>query len=204
VLVREFVKFGPIGSVKIIWPRTEEEHKRRSNCGFVSFMNRKDAEEAMAQMQGKELYGQAIRLNWSKPVPLPKQPLDVRSVLGVDAPSEGASKWSAPPQEEEEYAIPSTAVKYEVLWPARIEARIVIDRLATYVAQHGHVFEKLVMERERSNPKFTFLYNVNSSDHMFYRWRVWSLSQGDTLEKWRTTPFQMVVGGTLRTVLLIS
>ncbi|KAI9921016.1 hypothetical protein PsorP6_002675 [Peronosclerospora sorghi] len=33
----EFVKYGEINSVKIMWPRSEEERARKRNCAFVSF-----------------------------------------------------------------------------------------------------------------------------------------------------------------------
>jgi len=36
-----FRKYGDINSIKIMWPRSEEERIRRRNCGFVSFMKRK-------------------------------------------------------------------------------------------------------------------------------------------------------------------
>ena len=36
-----FRKYGEINSIKIMWPRTDEERIRRRNCGFVSFMKRK-------------------------------------------------------------------------------------------------------------------------------------------------------------------
>lgn len=39
-LAREFGRFGPIGSVKIMWPRDEEQRARGRNCGFVAFMVR--------------------------------------------------------------------------------------------------------------------------------------------------------------------
>ncbi|XP_006816231.2 U2 snRNP-associated SURP motif-containing protein-like [Saccoglossus kowalevskii] len=51
-LCREFGKFGPLASVKIMWPRTEEEKARNRNCGFVAYMNRKDAERALKMLQG--------------------------------------------------------------------------------------------------------------------------------------------------------
>lgn len=35
-----------------MWPRTEEERRRQRNCGFVSFMNRADAQAAKDEMQG--------------------------------------------------------------------------------------------------------------------------------------------------------
>ena len=49
-----FGKFGPLASVKIMWPRTEEERSRGRNCGFVAFMNRKDGERAMSNLKGDE------------------------------------------------------------------------------------------------------------------------------------------------------
>jgi U2-associated protein SR140 len=42
-----FGQYGPINSVKIMWPRTDEERARKRNCGFVSFMRRCDAEDAL-------------------------------------------------------------------------------------------------------------------------------------------------------------
>jgi U2-associated protein SR140 len=50
--LRTFGRFGPIASVKIMWPRTEEEHRRQRNCGFVAFMNRADAQAAKDEMEG--------------------------------------------------------------------------------------------------------------------------------------------------------
>lgn len=48
LICREFGVFGPIASVKIMWPRTEEERERNRNSGFVSFMDRKSAEKALS------------------------------------------------------------------------------------------------------------------------------------------------------------
>lgn len=52
MLCQHFGKFGPLASVKIMWPRTEEEKCRNKNCGFVAFMNRCDAEKAIEAMKG--------------------------------------------------------------------------------------------------------------------------------------------------------
>lgn len=45
-LLELFGRYGDINSVKVMWPRTEEEKSRKRNCGFVSFKRRSDAEEA--------------------------------------------------------------------------------------------------------------------------------------------------------------
>ena len=38
MLKREFVRFGGIASVKIMWPRDDDQRRRGRNCGFVAFM----------------------------------------------------------------------------------------------------------------------------------------------------------------------
>lgn len=58
-LKREFVRFGPIASVKIMWPRTEEERSRGRNCGFIAFMDRIAAMEAKDEMNNRMLQGTA-------------------------------------------------------------------------------------------------------------------------------------------------
>lgn len=56
MLCKEFGKYGPLASVKIMWPRTEEERTRVTNRGFVAFMTRKDAERALAALDGNKIY----------------------------------------------------------------------------------------------------------------------------------------------------
>ena len=53
-MCQTFGKFGPLASVKVMWPRTEEERARNKNCGFVAFMNKKDAEKALEATKGGE------------------------------------------------------------------------------------------------------------------------------------------------------
>lgn len=52
-LMEIFGKFGPLASIKIMWPRSEEEKARQRNCGFVAFMSRKDGERALKNLNGK-------------------------------------------------------------------------------------------------------------------------------------------------------
>lgn len=54
-LCEVFGRFGPLASVKIMWPRSDEERARGRNCGFVAFMNRKDGERAMKNLNGKNI-----------------------------------------------------------------------------------------------------------------------------------------------------
>ena len=78
VLKLEFAKYGPVASVKIMWPRGEEADTRRSkgrNCGFVAFMTRSSAEKAKEEMDGRILHGLDLRIGWGKSIPLPSTPL---------------------------------------------------------------------------------------------------------------------------------
>jgi U2-associated protein SR140 len=52
-LIELFGAFGAINSVKVMWPRTAEEKAKKRNCGFVSFMRRRDAEDAKVITRGR-------------------------------------------------------------------------------------------------------------------------------------------------------
>lgn len=51
-----FGKFGPLASIKIMWPRSDEEKARQRNCGFVAFMSRKDGERALKSLNGDKRF----------------------------------------------------------------------------------------------------------------------------------------------------
>lgn len=60
---------GELYSVKIMWPRTVEERNRNRNTGFVCFMHRSDAEEAMALNETDPFNsGRLLMLRWGKNV----------------------------------------------------------------------------------------------------------------------------------------
>lgn len=51
-----FGKYGPLASIKIMWPRSDEEKARGRNCGFVAYMSRKDGERALKNLNGILLF----------------------------------------------------------------------------------------------------------------------------------------------------
>lgn len=61
MLCQEFGRYGPLASVKIMWPRTDEERARERNCGFVAFMTRRDAERALKHLNGKYI---PVQIYW--------------------------------------------------------------------------------------------------------------------------------------------
>ncbi len=50
ILLKEFGRFGAIGSVKVMWPRDEEQRRKGRNVGFVAFMVSRAAQHAPAAL----------------------------------------------------------------------------------------------------------------------------------------------------------
>eukprot|EP01119_Soliformovum_irregulare_P012497 TRINITY_DN3248_c0_g3_i5.p1 TRINITY_DN3248_c0_g3~~TRINITY_DN3248_c0_g3_i5.p1 ORF type:complete len:396 (+),score=100.47 TRINITY_DN3248_c0_g3_i5:694-1881(+) len=206
----EFSRYGPIQSIKILWPRQEEEKRRTRLCGFVAFNDRVSAEKAKEDMQSVEICGVAIRISWGK------------AVKGSHAPShtsQGPSHSShvTPVKKEESKAplltTPSVPVPtapmppihpsllqnmISVVIPTDPKVKHVIDQTATFVAKDGIVFEKyLRMDNQNQSQQFNFLWEEGSALNQYYKWRTYSLLQGDTLYQWRSLPFQMYQQGPL-------
>ena len=77
-----------------MWPRSDASHgvgadmtaSRRAKStglsGFVSFMKRRDAEEALREFDGFDWGGSVLRVGWSKAVPMaPKAMFSAYSLL---------------------------------------------------------------------------------------------------------------------------
>lgn len=80
-LMELFGKYGPLASVKIMWPRSEEEKSRQRNCGFVAYMSRKDAERALKGLSGKDIMSYEMKLGWGKSVPILTHPIYIPPAL---------------------------------------------------------------------------------------------------------------------------
>ncbi|XP_042485174.1 protein RRC1-like [Macadamia integrifolia] len=203
-LLRTFGRFGPIASVKIMWPRTEEERRRQRNCGFVAFMNRVDGQAAKDEMQGVVVYEYELKIGWGKSVSLPAQALPapppgqmaIRSKEGgtvILSGPDGPPVTSVPNQSSELVLTPNVP-DIMVVPPEDDHLHHVIDTMALHVLDGGCTFEQAIMERGRGNPLFNFLFELGSKEHTYYVWRLYSFAQGDTLHRWRTEPFIMITG----------
>ncbi|KAI8583941.1 hypothetical protein K450DRAFT_220711 [Umbelopsis ramanniana AG] len=192
-LCRDFAIFGPIASVKIMWPRSQEEKERNRNSAFISFMKRPDAEKALKAMDGKDLHGHLLRVCWGKAVPLPAQPI---FALERD---KGAAPTGLP------FNAQITTIGSGVVSKPRSEVQVVkpkdeqqlkvIHRTIERVLTHGEQFEASIIQREWSNPIYKFLVDNNCDEHIYYRWKLYSLLQGDSKYHWRSEPFQMFAEG---------
>ncbi|KAJ3132651.1 U2 snRNP-associated SURP domain-containing protein, partial [Irineochytrium annulatum] len=75
--------------------------------------------------------------------------------------------------------------------PEDREIVLLIHRVIERVVIHGPMFEALLMDKEGRNPKYVFLFQNDSPEHIYYRWRLYSVLNGDDLKKWPTEPFSM-------------
>ncbi|XP_064638246.1 U2 snRNP-associated SURP motif-containing protein-like isoform X2 [Lineus longissimus] len=214
-----FGRNGPLASVKIMWPRTDEERARGRNCGFVAFMNRKDGERALNALKGKEIMGYEMKLGWGKAVPIPPHPIYIPPSLmelTLPPPPSGLpfnaqpkkyrdsksdkSYGSVPPpgakngtKDDPDKNLANAVVK--VVIPTERNLLCVIHRMIEFVVREGPMFEAMIMNREISNPTFRFLFENMSPAHVYYRWKLFTILQGDSPYKWRTEKFRMFKNG---------
>ncbi|KAJ4435475.1 hypothetical protein ANN_18091 [Periplaneta americana] len=74
---------------------------------------------------------------------------------------------------------------------------MLIHRMIEFVIREGPMFEAMIMNREINNPMFRFLFENQSPAHVYYRWKLYSLLQGDLQLRWRTQEFRMFKGGSI-------
>ncbi|XP_059207164.1 U2 snRNP-associated SURP motif-containing protein [Centropristis striata] len=210
MLCKEFGKYGPLASVKIMWPRTDEERCRTSNRAFVAFMTRKDAERALASLDGKVIMGFEMKLGWGKPARIPPQPLYTPVGVRATPPPPSGLPFNAQPRDRfrNDFTKPLGMSKGEldktlseavvkVVIPTERNLLFLIHRMIEFVVREGPVFEAVIMNKEKSNPDFRFLFDNKSQDHVYYRWKLFSILQGQSPTEWRTSDFRMFRGGSL-------
>jgi U2-associated protein SR140 len=65
-IMKAFGAYGEIFSVKVMWPRSDDERRRGRNRGFVSFRQRDEAEDAQQAMDDSVLEGVRISVAWGR------------------------------------------------------------------------------------------------------------------------------------------
>lgn len=217
-LMELFGKFGALASVKIMWPRSEEEKSRGRNCGFVAFMARKDAERALRGLTGKDVMSYEMKLGWGKAVPIMAHPIYVPPSLQQYAmpPPKSGLPFNAQPigdacqidesdlkdymsdpekKQKVDEALYNSVVK--VVIPTERPLLMLIHRTIEFVIREGPMFEAIIMNREMSNPLYKFLYDNDSPAHIYYRWKLFSLLEGDSTTEWREKEFRMFKGSSI-------
>ncbi|KAJ0094423.1 hypothetical protein Patl1_16663 [Pistacia atlantica] len=97
ILHAAFIPFGDIKDVKTPLDQATQKHR---SFGFVTFLEKEDASAAMDNMDGAELYGRVLTVNYA----LPERIKGWRAGLGRSAQSvwADADTWFERQQQEEE------------------------------------------------------------------------------------------------------
>lgn len=74
---------------------------------------------------------------------------------------------------------------------------MLIHRMVEFVIREGPLFEAMIMNREINSPMFRFLFENQSPAHIYYRWKLFSIMQGDPQKEWSMREFRMFKGGSV-------
>ena len=192
-----------------MWPRSPEERVRNRHTGFVCFMNRQDAEDAMDACSEQDPFrvGRQLMMRWGKNVRKRDggTPIVFRGAGGTMS-----LPLTKVPDTDNQVAAAALRSKLHpmnekngihVVVPKDQGRANFISTVASFVAKDGNQFEQLLLQHEGQNAHFNFLSmptfnrtesNVVREEFIFYKWRVYSFCQGDGFFTWRTEPFTML------------
>ena len=83
----------------------------------------------------------------------------------------------------------------QVVIPTERAERQLIHRTIEFVIREGPEFEELLIQRTSGDQKYRFLSENATHEHAYYRWKLFSLLQGDRVDRWSKEPFKMFTGG---------
>lgn len=200
-----FGRYGPLASIKIMYPRSDEEKARGRNCGFVAYMSRKDGERALRSLNGKDVLGYEMKLGWGKSVIIPPFPIYIPPALlelSLPPPPSGLPFNAQPavkdhdilPKSTEELNTILSRAIVKVVIPTDRNLLMLIHRMVEFVVREGPMFEAMIMNRELNNAQYRFLFENQSPAHIYYRWKLFSIMHGDAQKEWLTKEFRMFKG----------
>ncbi|KYB29903.1 U2 snRNP-associated SURP motif-containing protein-like Protein [Tribolium castaneum] len=207
-LMEIFGRYGPLASIKIMWPRSDEEKARGRNCGFVAYMSRKDGERALRNLNGKEILGYEMKLGWGKSVIIPPHPIYIPPALlelSFPPPPSGLP-FNAQPCARDKDVLPKSAEELneilgrsvvKVVIPTDRNLLMLIHRMVEFVVREGPMLEAMIMNREIHNPNYRFLFENQSPAHIYYRWKLYSIMHGDSQKEWSVKEFRLFKNGSI-------
>lgn len=158
-----------------------------------------------------------MKLGWGKSVPLPPHPIYIPPKLReltLPPPKSGLPFNAQPdPNDIDKLPPPNTLLSVmikqdnfneilrnatvKVVTPTDRNLLCLIHRMVEFVVREGPMFEAMIMNRELMNPMFRFLFDNQSPEHVYYRWRLFSVLQGEHHSTWRTESFRMFKDGSM-------
>ncbi|XP_061776218.1 SURP and G-patch domain-containing protein 1 isoform X1 [Nerophis ophidion] len=94
--------------------------------------------------------------------------------------SQRPSVFCSPDDDDEEEIDLSDLLNMKVSPPEDSDTRLIIDKMASFVAEGGSELEKRAKEDYKDNPVFSFLYDTSSMEYLYYKKRVAELKLEST------------------------
>ncbi|UKK02916.2 hypothetical protein MACK_003014 [Theileria orientalis] len=188
ILMSHFAKYGQVTGIRIM-PLKNELATRPTTSAFLSYVSHAQAENAKNSMDGKEILKIPCKIGWAKNILRPTIAVqNTQPEMGLPyQPAFNSVNTQLPVVNPNVQNLPL----FQVFLPLPNHKRKIIDLMSKYVAEAGQKFEQMIMEKEAPNGLFSFLYEKYTPDSVYYRWRVYSLMQGDTMYSWNNMPFKI-------------
>ncbi|GAC99168.1 nucleolin protein Nsr1 [Pseudozyma hubeiensis SY62] len=173
-----FSQWGDVATVKIMWPRGDQQRERPGGLtGFVAYMTRDHAERAFREVDGVTWGGVRVKCSWGKAMSLPKRALYPQ-------------RKKVEKEEEKIGSVGGGGVKKLVIRHRRNgkgreerrkeirdrlggeceeTQRLFVETVASRIRANGVNFENVLREREADNPRFAFLFEPDSLLHQYFR-----------------------------------
>jgi hypothetical protein len=172
-ITQEITQYVPVTSIQAV------KLLHAKNCAFVYFTSVEDAQKVFDIGAANKLVirNNTLKTGWGKELTtatgelyISPDAVRLSAMTTYSAPSYSPLSWQQPQQ------LPTTLISPPPLPPEDPEQQKVIDRLAEFVVARGtegDVFENVVREKEKNNPRFAFLFGGPYND--YYRWKLYEL-----------------------------
>lgn len=198
--VRELVsKYGEVTSVMF----ANVDPKLRGVSVSVVFNNPNNAASARSDLDQTYLgegywatTGFSHDINYSTSKTLLRTGFPFNSAPRSISVKTGGYRNAPPPLAFRERAFPSQdRLEVKVQYPESLRALRKIHLMVENVVKYGPEFEAAIMARERNNPEFAFLFDTCMPDHVYYRWKAWSVASGEGVNDWNTSEVEIFNDG---------
>jgi U2-associated protein SR140 len=175
-----------------MWPRIVEDMvapelrstKTPGATGFVSFMNRSDAERAHREAEGSDWQGCVLRTSWGKPLRRPIIALYPRlskirergdGAVSELSKNDHRKRSSRSPTSKNHRRVrddspPPITTLQDLVTKAKGEETVKkIQYVASRVKEYGKGFEEMLRKKEKDDPLFSFLQHVDTSENDYYQ-----------------------------------
>ncbi|KAK9466536.1 hypothetical protein V1512DRAFT_248190 [Lipomyces arxii] len=197
-------KYGKVQTVVLQLP----DPKRRGISARVVFEDAEDVEKARVALD-RQYLGSGYWLSASHGKDAgPTSRLDARSGLpfGAQLPADldldSTVPGFAPPSSvglstSTAHNLLANRLHVQVRYPDSLLTLRKIHGMIENILKLGPEFEAVIRVRERYNADYAFLFDSALPEHIYFRWKFWSLASGEAIDKWSTKPIEMFSNGIL-------